>query len=81
LDTGDLAVREFGAGRFCGEPTFLPAAGASEEEEEEEDEGHVVVDARSMEVAATVALPCRVPYGFHGVFVTREQLAAQRTAC
>ncbi|PUZ46150.1 hypothetical protein GQ55_7G027100 [Panicum hallii var. hallii] len=95
LGTGELAVREFGAGRFGGEPAFVPAAGASSSEEEE-DEGHVVVlvhdeaagaselvvmDARSMEVAATVALPCRVPYGFHGVFVTREQLAAQRAAC
>ncbi|KAL6653107.1 hypothetical protein ACP70R_012032 [Stipagrostis hirtigluma subsp. patula] len=92
LATGEASVREYGAGRFGGEPTFVPAADASSEEE---DDGHVVVlvhdeaagaselvvlDARSMEVAATVALPCRVPYGFHGVFVTAEQLAAQRTA-
>lgn len=59
-----------------------------------EDDGHVVVmvhdeaagtaelvvlDAGKMEVAATVAaLPCRVLYGFHGVFITKEQLAEQR---
>ncbi|KAL6885639.1 hypothetical protein ACP4OV_010418 [Aristida adscensionis] len=101
LATGEaVAVREYGAGRFGGEATFVPAAGASSASEE--DDGHVVVlvhdeaaggggggastellvlDARSMEVAAAVALPCRVPYGFHGVFVTGEQLAAQRAAC
>ncbi|KAF0891600.1 hypothetical protein E2562_010589 [Oryza meyeriana var. granulata] len=58
---------------------------------EEEDDGHVVVlvldEAEgtselvdfAIEVAATVALPCRVPYGFHGVFITEEPLAAQRS--
>ncbi|TVU01599.1 hypothetical protein EJB05_52939, partial [Eragrostis curvula] len=90
LATGEaVAVREYGAGRFGGEPTFVPAAA---KKGEEEDDGHVVVlvhdeaageselvvmDARTMDTAAPVALPCRVPYGFHGVFVTRDQLAAQ----
>ncbi|GJN12028.1 hypothetical protein PR202_ga30271 [Eleusine coracana subsp. coracana] len=89
-------VREYGAGRFGGEPTFVPAAAATGAGKgEEEEEGHLVVmvhdeaagtselvvmDARGggMETVATVALPCRVPYGFHGVFVTRDQLAAQK---
>lgn len=92
LATGEAAVHEYGAGRFGGEPTFVPAAATTSGGEE--DDGHLVVlvhdeaagtselvvlDAASMEVAAAVALPCRMPYGFHGVFVTREQLAAQRT--
>ncbi|GJN12030.1 hypothetical protein PR202_ga30273 [Eleusine coracana subsp. coracana] len=97
LFTGEaVAVREYGAGRFGGEPTFVPAAAATGAGKgEEEEEGHLVVmvhdeaagtselvvmDARGggMETVATVALPCRVPYGFHGVFVTRDQLAAQK---
>ncbi|CAM0908324.1 unnamed protein product [Alopecurus aequalis] len=40
----------------------------------------VVLDASTMQVAATVAVPCRVPYGFHGAFLTRDQLAAQRAS-
>ncbi|RCV32606.1 hypothetical protein SETIT_7G016600v2 [Setaria italica] len=76
LDTGELAMHEFGAGMFGGEPTFVPAVGGASSDQEE-DEGHVVVmvqdeaagaselvvmDACSMEVAAT-------------------QLVAQRAAC
>lgn len=92
LATGEaIAVCEYGASRFGGEPTFVPAVAHGEE-----DDGHLVVmvhdeatgssemvvmDARSMETVATVKLPCRVPYGFHGVFVTRDQLAAQTADC
>ncbi|KAK3143155.1 hypothetical protein QOZ80_4BG0359140 [Eleusine coracana subsp. coracana] len=97
LFTGEaVAVREYGAGRFGGEPTFVPAAASTGAGKgEEEDEGHLVVmvhdeakgtselvvmDARGggMETVATVEMPCRVPYGFHGVFLTRDQLAAQK---
>ncbi|KAE8791055.1 9-cis-epoxycarotenoid dioxygenase, chloroplastic-like [Hordeum vulgare] len=82
LETGEaVAVHEYGAGRFGGEATFVPAAIS-----EEEDEGHVVVmvhdestgaselvvlDAVTMEAVAVVALPCRVPYGFHGLPLLR----------
>lgn len=90
LATGEaVAVHDYGAGRFGGEATFVPAANS-----EKEDEGHVVVmvhdeaegaselavlDAVTMETAAVVELPCRVPYGFHGAFVTRDHLAQQRS--
>lgn len=49
-----------------------------------EDEGvsklHVY-DAATMAATplAVVALPARVPYGFHGTFVTEAQMKAQRT--
>ncbi|KAM3393502.1 hypothetical protein ACQJBY_014298 [Aegilops geniculata] len=91
LATGEaVAVHQYGTGRFGGEASFVPAAGGGKRE----DEGHVVVmvhdeaastselavlDAVTMEAVTTVALPCRVPYGFHGAFLTRDQLAAQRT--
>ncbi|KAI5013263.1 hypothetical protein ZWY2020_028217 [Hordeum vulgare] len=35
----------------------------------------VVLDAVTMEAVTMVALPFRVPYGFGGAFLTRDQLA------
>lgn len=39
-----------------------------------------VYDAKSMapQPVATVALPQRVPYGFHGLWVSQRQMAQQR---
>lgn len=39
-----------------------------------------IYDARTMDATplAAVALPQRVPYGFHGAFFTEQQLIAQR---
>lgn len=40
----------------------------------------VVLDAATMSSAPVcrLRLPCRVPLGFHGTWVSEEQLAAQR---
>ncbi|CAA6659217.1 unnamed protein product [Spirodela intermedia] len=69
-------------------PIFVPAP----DEGEEEDDGYLVtyentgessflvMDARSpdLQVVAEVSLPRRVPYGFHGLFITAAELRAQK---
>nr|AMY62111.1 putative carotenoid cleavage dioxygenase 4 [Musa troglodytarum] len=87
-----VARRDFGSTCFGGEPFFV-ASGEREGEEEDEgyvvsyvhDEGSgesrfVVMDARSpdLDIVAEVLLPRRVPYGFHGLFVSQAELRSQR---
>ncbi|KAG8059719.1 hypothetical protein GUJ93_ZPchr0002g23228 [Zizania palustris] len=90
---GDCTVarRNFGPGCFAGEPFFVPDDVEGNGNEDDgylvcyvHDEGtgenrFVVMDARSpdLEIVAEVQLPGRVPYGFHGLFVTQDELRAQ----
>lgn len=79
LQTGAAATHEFGRGRTPSEGVFVPAAPTAGE-----DEGwvlqyvydaargatdFVILDASNLSTAATVRLPCRVPYGFHGNWI------------
>ncbi|XP_078439748.1 nine-cis-epoxycarotenoid dioxygenase 4 [Wolffia australiana] len=86
-----VAARMFGKGRFGGEPIFVPAPDEGSEEDDGylvtflHDEGakessFLVMDARSpdLEVVAEIALPSRVPYGFHGIFLSADELRAQK---
>ena len=78
-----------GAGRTGGEASFVPRRGAVAEDDGYlvtyvHDGGSnlselVVYDARTMaaQPVARVALRRRVPHGFHGAWVTAEQLEAQ----
>ncbi|WZY95540.1 hypothetical protein YC2023_067869 [Brassica napus] len=85
LATGEVKKHLYGDDRYGGEPLFLPGEGA-------EDDGHIlcfvhdemtwtselqIVNAVSLEVDATVKLPSRVPYGFHGTFIGASDLANQ----
>ncbi|MDH3679139.1 MAG: carotenoid oxygenase family protein [Acidimicrobiia bacterium] len=81
LDTGGSAVHDFGAGRKPGEFVFAPADGASAEDdgyllgyvydEADDASSFVVLDAAdpASDPVATVALPQRVPFGFHGSWI------------
>ncbi|EHA8588143.1 9-cis-epoxycarotenoid dioxygenase NCED1, chloroplastic [Cocos nucifera] len=89
---GDCVVarRDFGPGCFGGEPFFVPEGDGEEEDagylvsyvhdERSGESRFVVMDARSsvLDVVAEVLLPSRVPYGFHGLFVTQTELRSQR---
>ncbi|KAJ1266438.1 hypothetical protein BS78_08G151300 [Paspalum vaginatum] len=89
LATGDLTRFDYGEGRFGGEPCFVPTEGAPARGE---DDGYIlsfvrderagtsellVVNAADMRLEATVQLPSRVPYGFHGTFIGARELEAQ----
>ncbi|XP_062220037.1 9-cis-epoxycarotenoid dioxygenase NCED1, chloroplastic-like [Phragmites australis] len=92
--TGDCTVarRDFGPGCFAGEPFFVPddVEGDGNEDdgylvcyvhnERTGENRFVVMDARSpqLDIVAEVQLPARVPYGFHGLFVTQAQLRSQQ---
>ena len=89
LATGELTRFDYGEGRFGGEPCFVPTEGAPARGE---DDGYIlslvrderagtsellVVNAADMRLEATVQLPSRVPYGFHGTFIGARELEAQ----
>ncbi|KAM0935254.1 putative crocetin dialdehyde synthase [Dioscorea sansibarensis] len=92
--TGDCVVakREFGPGCYGGEPFFVPENDAKEGEEDEGylvsyvhseisgESSFLVMDARSpgLEIVTEVQFPARVPFGFHGLFVTAGELRSQR---
>nr|GMD09218.1 probable 9-cis-epoxycarotenoid dioxygenase NCED5, chloroplastic [Ipomoea batatas] len=88
LSTGEMKKFMYGDGKYGGEPFFLPRNRNSEKE----DDGHIlsfvhdektwkselqIVNAFNLELLATVKLPSRVPYGFHGTFITSYDLQNQ----
>ena len=89
LATGDLVRFDYGEGRFGGEPCLVPNEGAPARGEgggyilslvRDEHAGTselLVVNAADMQLQATVQLPSRVPYGFHGTFIGERELEAQ----
>ncbi|CAM0875733.1 unnamed protein product [Alopecurus aequalis] len=91
LATGELTKFEYGEGRFGGEPCFVPMDPATAPSRGEDD-GYIltfvhdeaagtsellVVNAADMRLEATIQLPSRVPYGFHGTFITGSELESQ----
>ncbi|XP_047971264.1 9-cis-epoxycarotenoid dioxygenase NCED1, chloroplastic-like [Salvia hispanica] len=87
LVTGETKKFLYGENKYGGEPLFLPRDPTAAE-----DDGYIlafahdeaawkselqIVNAATMELEATVQLPSRVPYGFHGTFVGAEELAGQ----
>lgn len=85
LENGTVIQFKYGPGRFGGEPYFVPEGEGEDEgyvmgfvrDEERDESEFVVVDASEMKQVAAVRLPERVPYGFHGTFVSENQLKEQ----
>jgi carotenoid cleavage dioxygenase-like enzyme len=87
-NNGKSQTHEFGQGRYGGEAVFVPFPNATSEDEgwlitfvydsQEDASELVVVNAQDVnaEPVARVLIPQRVPYGFHGAWVSEEQLSA-----
>jgi carotenoid cleavage dioxygenase len=85
LKSGTRTAAELGPGRQAGEGVFVPAAATSAENEGwvlsvvynalEDSSALVILDATDFggEPVATVALPQRVPFGFHGIWEPASQ--------
>ncbi|XP_050235356.1 9-cis-epoxycarotenoid dioxygenase NCED2, chloroplastic [Mercurialis annua] len=86
--TGEVKKYIYGDKKFGGEPFFLPSDPTSESE----DDGYIlafvhdekngkselqIVNAVNLELEASVKLPSRVPYGFHGTFIDSKDLVNQ----
>ncbi|AFY50266.1 lignostilbene-alpha,beta-dioxygenase-like enzyme [Nostoc sp. PCC 7524] len=89
FDSGKSQIHTFGKGRYGGESVFVPRPGATVEDDgwlvtyvhdtAEDSSELVVVNAQdvSSEPIARVLIPQRVPYGFHGAWVTEAQLNSE----
>jgi carotenoid cleavage dioxygenase-like enzyme len=87
FSSGKSQTHKFGQGRYGGETVFAPRSGAIVEDDgwlvtfvhdENLDTSElVVVNAQDVtaEPVARVIIPQRVPYGFHGAWISEEQLA------
>ncbi|KMZ63123.1 Nine-cis-epoxycarotenoid dioxygenase 2 [Zostera marina] len=89
ISTGHVTKYMYGEERYGGEPYFVPN---ETDIEGKEDDGYIltyvydektseskllVVNASDLSLEASVSMPERVPYGFHGTFVGAEDLKSQ----
>ncbi|KAE8699115.1 putative 9-cis-epoxycarotenoid dioxygenase NCED5 [Hibiscus syriacus] len=87
LSTGEVNKYIYGDQRYGGEPLFFPLNPSKNE-----DDGYIlafvhdektwkselqIVNAMDLKLEATVKLPSRVPYGFHGTFISSKDLENQ----
>ncbi|KAJ4969337.1 hypothetical protein NE237_016038 [Protea cynaroides] len=92
LVTGEVIKYMYDEGKFGGEPCFVSVTNLTGRLDGGEDDGYlmsfvtdeeeerselVVINASTMKQEASLRLPARVPYGFHGTFVTSEELIGQ----
>lgn len=89
LFTGEVKKHIYGDKRYGGEPFFLPR---DDNPESVEDDGYIlsfvhdektwkselqIVNAMNLQLEASIKLPSRVPYGFHGTFIDANALVNQ----
>ncbi|KAE8715050.1 9-cis-epoxycarotenoid dioxygenase NCED1 [Hibiscus syriacus] len=89
LFTGEVKKHIYGDKKYGGEPFFLPR---DDDSERAEDDGYIlsfvhdektwkselcIVNAMNLQVEASIKLPSRVPYGFHGTFIDAKSLLNQ----
>ena len=86
LNTGKSQTHEFGSSRYGGEAVFAPHPDGKDEDDgwlitfvrdrHLETSELVIVDAKDVtsEPVARVLIPQRVPYGFHGAWISEAQL-------
>lgn len=89
LFTGEVKKHIYGDKRYGGEPFFLPR---NDDPESAEDDGYIlcfahdektwkselqIVNAMNLQLEASIKLPSRVPYGFHGTFIDAQSLVNQ----
>ncbi len=84
--SGASVRHDFGPGRFTGEPVFVPSRDDGDEsagwimafvyDAARDGSDFVILDARDITAApvASVALPQRVPFGFHGNWIDDAEL-------
>ncbi|KAK7401700.1 hypothetical protein VNO78_13380 [Psophocarpus tetragonolobus] len=86
LFTGHVTNYIYGHQRFGGEPLFLPNSTTHEDDGYilafVHDENHcqsqlLIVNAKNLNLEASINLPSRVPYGFHGTFIHSHDLPNQ----
>ncbi|KAL5715993.1 9-cis-epoxycarotenoid dioxygenase [Ranunculus cassubicifolius] len=89
LSTGDVQKFIYGDSCFGGEPYFVPnstaADGAEDDgyimafmhDEEKWESKLLIINSMTLELEASVTLPSRVPYGFHGTFINSADLEKQ----
>ncbi|ESQ27274.1 hypothetical protein EUTSA_v10019707mg [Eutrema salsugineum] len=87
LSTGEIQKYIYGHGKYGGEPLFMPDVSGDGEDngyimvfvhDEEKVKSELqIINAVNLKLEATVTLPSRVPYGFHGTFISNEDLMKQ----
>ncbi|KAL2463456.1 9-cis-epoxycarotenoid dioxygenase NCED6 [Forsythia ovata] len=87
LFTGKVTKFLYGEEKFGGEPCFVPSNGEEGEDggflmslvtnEVSEKSQLVIIEASNMKQIASIKIPTRVPYGFHGTFVSSQELRKQ----
>ncbi|CAK9160279.1 unnamed protein product [Ilex paraguariensis] len=88
LSDGEVKKYIYGDEKYGGEPLFLPR----DHPNCEEDDGYIlafvhdekawkselqIVNAMNLKLEASIELPSRVPYGFHGTFISAKDLENQ----
>ncbi|XP_073026545.1 9-cis-epoxycarotenoid dioxygenase NCED2, chloroplastic-like [Primulina eburnea] len=88
LLTGKIEKFIYGEQRYGGEPFFVPRNSSLESEDdgyilslvhdEKEWESELgIINAMTLKLEASIKLPSRVPYGFHGTFISSKDLENQ----